>query len=387
MKGVALLLLVAACSAEHLTKENVEALDSMLDLAGVVDAKDEESVEAVDKVDKVDKEDNEPHRPALHLPSIPSFQIVPQIQFPGFHFPPIHLPQLPQLPSLPQFNLPELPKPFQKKETIFKTKTVYVEHTHRVTKHPVCVTAYVPKPACLFDYEVKDIQEDREFDEIVAAQRADEIRPTSVISELPAQTRIIESLDDSEGDSVNEAIEDQMATYRRARYLVPHPVRSNQDLPDASSVATEPLVEPSSGIRVKPIEQHIQVPHGHPINPQHHKPGISGLGVHQDFGGAKPQHDEHHGEDHEIVHGLLKVTHLVTKTLVVTNVQKIIDNKVTATLIAKNCLPSEYIIPHCVSHHGSHLFKEGEGEQQEMGGNPRIGDDEKQLTAEYEERK
>ena len=74
-----------------------------------------------------------------------------------------------------------------------------------------------------------------------------------------AQTRIVEPLDDSESDSFNDAIEEQMAAFRRARYLVPHPVRNNQDKVDPSNVATEPLVEPSAEIKVKPIEQHIQV--------------------------------------------------------------------------------------------------------------------------------
>lgn len=121
MRILALLILaLAACSAREIRTSK----------DGVNVAEDSSSDIVADTVKQSEEDkDKEPARPAIHLPSIPSFQIVPQIQFPGFEFPAI---PLPQLPSLPQFSLPQLPsfpQPFRR-ETVFHTKTVYVEVSH-----------------------------------------------------------------------------------------------------------------------------------------------------------------------------------------------------------------------------------------------------------------
>lgn len=46
------------------------------------------------------------------------------------------------------------------------------------------------------------------------------------------------------------------------------------------------------------------------------------------------------------------VTHYKTKTLWVTKVEKVLDTRVTATLIAKNCIPTNSHIPYCAPHGG-----------------------------------
>lgn len=64
--AVLLALLTVACRAEQMTQEDQEVLAAVA------------SDDAENGKDDVEKDD-EPHRPAIHIPSIPSFQIIPQV--------------------------------------------------------------------------------------------------------------------------------------------------------------------------------------------------------------------------------------------------------------------------------------------------------------------
>ncbi|KAG8294561.1 hypothetical protein J6590_041372 [Homalodisca vitripennis] len=59
---------------------------------------------------------------------------------------------------------------------------------------------------------------------------------------------------------------------------------------------------------------------------------------------------------HNLIHGS-PVTHYKTKTLWVTKVEKVFDTRVTATLLAQNCVPTNSHIPLCAPHGG--LFAPG----------------------------
>lgn len=72
---------------------------------------------------------------------------------------------------------------------------------------------------------------------------------------------------------------------------------------------------------------------------EHHGPGGSGSY------GTSPLH---------VVQNLLHhpVTYYKTKTLLVTKVEKVLDTRVTATLVAENCIPTNSHIPLCAPHGG-----------------------------------
>ncbi|XP_073974416.1 uncharacterized protein isoform X2 [Rhodnius prolixus] len=257
--------------------------------------------------DVVHEEDKHPEEVNTHKPifSLPPFHIpLPQFSFPHISLPQFHLPELPQL------HLPEVPKPFQR-ETITATETIYVETTKKVTRHPICVTAYGPKPPCLEAAHHEALNElENNMDEMYIHEKALFIEPTK-ISELPSvrSTASLEGTADSLPYEDAAAVEPSHEGRKRdGRYLVSHPK----------------------------------------------------------FRFETPQNQD----SEKKVAGFLKSTHYVTKTLYVTKIEKTLDHRVTATLVAKNCLPTEPRIPFCDPLHpvneGAHVdWKDSTGDDQE----------------------
>ncbi|KAL1130775.1 hypothetical protein AAG570_012016 [Ranatra chinensis] len=160
--------------------------------------------------------------------------------------------------------------------------------TKRVTKHPVCMTVYGVKPPCLDNQYYHDQLDDYLIPDDHHHNHNHHIQPTAVPSPtLVQETRILGQVEDSEG-SFNG--------HRDQRYLVSHPA------------------------------------------PPPPKQGI--LEVAQDNGKVGSA---------RIIQGFLgTVTESATRTLWVTKVEKYMDYRVTATLVAKNCVPAPNpVLPFC----------------------------------------
>ncbi|KAK9500994.1 hypothetical protein O3M35_002136 [Rhynocoris fuscipes] len=204
---------------------------------------------------------------------------------------------MPQI-NFPQIRFPKFPehikKPF-KKAKVTETTTVYIEVTKRVTRHPICVTAYLPKPPCLNNYyydELRDVENDYE-ESYVQEEPKLAIEPTRVVELPTVRGAELISSSDEETVAVTDDLEQKSEDYnkRNARYLVPHPPLNFE---------TDDEVEENGRI------------------------------IKKDF---------------------LKNTHYVTKSIIVTKVEKTFDHRVTATLVAKNCIPSAPRFPHCGKFH------------------------------------
>ncbi|XP_014246242.1 uncharacterized protein LOC106664738 [Cimex lectularius] len=260
MKAVFFLILVAVVSGEKTSNEPVK----------------EEAHEPPKK-----------YKPFFTFPYLPTFQHL----LPSVSFPQLHLPHLPALPHLPTFT--KLPAHF-KKETVTATKTVYVELTKRVTRHPICVTAYGIQPPCLGESYEREVLDD--FEENMDQLRKHQITPTPVPSIHVPATRVLGSITESEVtmEEAKEVPKNEETNHRQGRYIVRHPI-------------------PMMAMEVR----------------------------------SEPDYRLVDSEKEKLLKGLLKATHHITQTIWVTKIEKIYDHAVTATLVAKNCFPTDPKIPLC----------------------------------------
>lgn len=217
------------------------------------------------------------------------------------NFPALTLPQLPQFPQFPQ-----------KKPQPKVTKTVYVEITKRVTQNPICVTAYGNQPPCakfgLHNQQPQNVNHGHypksESEDLHNFETEEElfIEPTAV-ARMPESTALW---------NVEDMIEDYMepSDSREGKYL---------------EFRRTPIVS-------TPLESIDTDPN---VNDDMQYPRL----IDQFMGLGKKQ--------------------TVTKTLFVTKVQRIVDNRVTATLVAENCLPTDRFAMCPPSHHkpgGNHYY-------------------------------
>ncbi|XP_069674378.1 proteoglycan 4-like [Periplaneta americana] len=212
------------------------------------------------------------------------------------HKPPPHppvitvpIPTLPPLPSLPPLPpLPALPGLLGPKETIIATKTLYAEVTKEITRHPVCMTVYGVKPPC-----------------------------------LPAELH--------------------------AGGHGPHCwKRDNEDLAVLwNDEQGEGLyIEPTAAVKIPSVSATAELQ-----EPKNLKLESSREGRYIEFRKETPKiQAATTNVDYESTARLLNLypeTQTTTKTLWVTRVQKVTDYRVTATLEAKNCVPTDLKIPFC----------------------------------------
>ncbi|XP_039301444.1 uncharacterized protein LOC111056733, partial [Nilaparvata lugens] len=215
----------------------------------------------------------------------------------------------------------------QNRPTITATKTVYVEVTSRVTKHPVCIEVEGVKPPCLsaptkyhHGYNYHDQghghghrsgsqhQYTQEEDNFREGGQELLINPSATAAvQLSEPTRILGGVTQSAPSPSEYTDVDSESDYgsRSGRYLQLH-----------SATPTAPLAS-DADIRDAPDDSQGQ-----------------GQG--------------------RIIEQLLNrqpEVHYATKTLWVTKVEKFIDYRVTATLEVKNCVPSEFKFPQCQKIH------------------------------------
>ncbi|RZF48045.1 hypothetical protein LSTR_LSTR002111 [Laodelphax striatellus] len=203
----------------------------------------------------------------------------------------------------------------QARPTITATKTVYVEVTSRVTKHPVCIEVQGVKPPCLaaptkyqhgYNYHDSHRSQQQYAEEGGYFREGGQelpINPTAAVHNIEP-TRILGGVSESAPapSEYTGEFEDESYDSRSGRYLQLHsatptaPLRSDADVQEA----------PEGEGRI--IEQLLN---------------------------RQPE------------------VHYATKTLWVTKVEKFIDYRVTATLEVKNCVPSEFRFPQCqkIHHH------------------------------------
>lgn len=214
------------------------------------------------------------------------------------NFPTLSLPQLPQLPQFPQ-----------KKPAPKVTKTVFVEITKRITRNPVCITAYPGKVPCgqvaahngphnndYYGHYPKSENNNEEREESFESEEESVyIEPTAALR-MPEATALWYG-----DDIVDEDMEP--SELRQGKYL---------------EFRRTPIVDtPVELIDTEAVDdEEVEYPRF----------------IDQLMGRGKKQ--------------------TVTKTLFVTKVQNVIDNRVTATLIAENCIPKDDRFPKCrPTHH------------------------------------
>nr|CAD7256646.1 unnamed protein product [Timema shepardi] len=198
-------------------------------------------------------------------------------------------------------HLPHLPH--HHKETIIATKTLFVEVTKQLTRHPVCVTVYGVKPPCLPYLESHHgphwragVAEDGDDDGL------DEpglyIQPTAALRIPPASAA-------SDLYQMDLEFSTDIDSSRQGKYLEFKAATPAPSLQLEASISSEPS---DDSLAEHPrLVQHLL----------HHKPE----------------------------------TKVITKTLWVTKVEKVIDHRVTATLVAQNCVPTDAKIPFCGESH------------------------------------
>ncbi|KDR14247.1 mucin-2-like isoform X2 [Zootermopsis nevadensis] len=255
----------AAASQDDLAADS-EALEEQSDQLKAVGDFSEEDEDRGDYVTTPP-----PHTVTVHLPSLPTLPA---------------LPALPPLPALPQLPSPLLPP----RETITATKTLYVEVTRRITRHPVCMTVYGVKPPCL----PVDLHSGHN-----AAHEPDCWKRDSPPEE--------ESL---WGDDLQEGL-----------YIEPTSVLR---IPSATAVPAVPQKEEDTP----------------ELEPSHKARYL-------EFRRETPAPPTTASADNARLLNLSPETHTATRTLWVTKVQKVTDYRVTATLEAKNCVPSDLKLPFC----------------------------------------
>ncbi|PNF42703.1 hypothetical protein B7P43_G14172 [Cryptotermes secundus] len=199
----------------------------------------------------------------------------------------IHLPPLPPLPSFPPLQNPLFPL----RDTVTATKTLYAEVTKRITRHPVCMTVYGVKPPCL--------PADLHIGHSVAGGPDCWKR-----NESPEEASLWE-------DDQQEGLYIEPTSVLRIPAATTGPT-----LPQGGEDTVE--LEPSRE------DRYLEFRRKTPEVPTTDSADNNGRLLH-----LRPQ------------------THIATHTVWVTKVQKVTDYRVTATLEAKNCVPSDLKIPFC----------------------------------------